>query len=234
MDKMLTYKSIFNSIKDVDEKNGIITGYLSDFDTKDHDDDIIVKGAYTKSIKENKEDIYFLNQHNWAQPHGFFNTLEEHTKGLYFESTPLIKGVSYSDDAIKLYAAGVVKEHSIGFITMQSEKSKTDNARIIKEIKLFEGSNVTLGSNSNTPFTGFKNRTLEELNNECTLLYKAIKNGTFRDETFKLLEFALKDLQAKAFELGKKALTNEPLKSTQENSKPQIADIINNFTKSLK
>lgn len=232
MEKLLSFKSLGGEIKDVDTKGRRVTGYLSSFGNKDHDGDIIIKGAFTKSLKERKNDIFFLNQHNWNQPHGKFQVLQEDAKGLYFESEPFVKGVTYSEDALKLYEAGVIKEHSIGFVTMQDEFDSKSEARILKELKLYEGSNVTLGANSNTPFTGVKS-TLKEINDQSIILYKAIKNGTFTDETFVLLEFALKDLQTQAYELGKKALEKEPLKNTQENKEPLIIDTLDVFIKNL-
>ena len=59
----IEFKSSFAGIKDVDTKNRIVTGYLSEFGSLDYDKDIIEKGAFTKSIMERKNDIFFLNQH---------------------------------------------------------------------------------------------------------------------------------------------------------------------------
>lgn len=230
MKHLLSYKSLTGEIKDIDTVGRRVTGYLSAFDNKDFDGDIIEKGAYAKSINERKNDIFFLNQHNWSQPHGKFATLQEDSKGLYFESEPFVKGVSYSDDTLKLYEAGIIKEHSVGFITIQSERDNKNNTRILKELKLYEGSNVTLGANNNTPFTGMKS-SLKEINDQSNLLYKAIKNGTFTDDTFLLLEFALKDLQTQAYELGKKALEKEPIIITQPTYEP--LDTIKQFINSL-
>jgi HK97 family phage prohead protease len=239
MDTILKYKSIFGSIEDIDMKNKIVTGYLSSFGNKDYDDDIILRGAYKKSITERKNDIYFLNQHDWKQPHGKFNVLEEREKGLYFESTPLID-TSYSMDALKLYQAGIVKEHSVGYQVMKEEYSKNDQANIIKEIKLYEGSNVTLGANSNTPFTGFKSYNLKQVNDQYKQILKAYRNGTFTDETFGLLDIALKQLQAQMFELGKKSLETTTADNVTdiEVKKPIIIStekqIINDFLKNHK
>lgn len=66
-----------------------------------------------------------------------------------------LPNTSYSNDLLELYALGIVNEHSIGYqVTkaLQGENWK----RTIKEAKLFEGSNVTMGANSKTPFLGFK------------------------------------------------------------------------------
>ena len=231
MKGLLEFKNLVGEVKDVDTAGRRVTGYLSSFGNKDFDDDIIEKGAFSKSINERKNDIYFLNQHNWAQPHGKFQVLQEDNKGLYFESEPFID-TTYSSDALKLYAAGIVKEHSIGFITVKSDNDK-DHTRIIREVKLYEGSNVTLGANSQTPFTGMKNLTLSEINDKCTLLYKAIRNGDFTDDTFIMLEYALKDLQFQAYELGKQSLKDiEPL-STHSIVEP-TSEIIKQFINSLK
>ena len=236
MKGILKFKNNDSSVKDVDIKKGIVTGYLSSFDTKDYDNDIIVKGAYKKSINERKENIFFLNQHNWSQPHGKFNVLSEDSKGLYFESEPLIK-TTYSQDTLKLYEAGIIKEHSVGFITVQSEFDTNEKARIIKEIKLLEGSNVTLGANENTPFTGFKSMTLEQTNSQVNKIVKMLKNGTLTDETFVLLEIALKQLQKQAYEIGINKSLKEPSKPDTPTKEPINYDsevnTINNFIKTL-
>ena len=226
MNKILELKSINAEVKDVDTKKRVVTGYLSNFDNKDYDNDIIVKGAFTKSIKERKNSILFLNQHNWEQPHGFFNELKEDSKGLYFESNPLVKGVSYSDDAIKLYDAGIITQHSIGFTTIKDEYDSKSKARIIKEVKLYEGSNVTLGANPETPFTGFKSFTPQEANDQVNRIMKMLRNGTLTDESFLTLEIALKQLQKHMYELGKNSL-KEPQDSTQQKSdEPKTNDIV--------
>jgi HK97 family phage prohead protease len=230
MDSILDFKSFENSVKDVDVKRRIVTGYLSAFGNKDYDNDIIEKGAFSKTISERKDNIFFLNQHNWRQPHGKFAVLQEDEKGLYFESMPLTD-TTYSDDALKLYEAGIVKEHSIGFNVVKSEHDKKSGIRTIKEIKLYEGSNVTLGANPDTPFTGFKSLTLQEVNDRAKTILKAFRNGTFTDETFVLLEFALKELQNQAYLLGTKSqVITEPLQNTQSDN---TADYINEYLKSI-
>jgi len=104
---------------------------------------------------------------------------------------------------------------------------------------LYEGSNVTLGANNNTPFTGFKSLTIKEVNDHYKLILKAFRNGTFTDETFGLLEIALKQLQVQSYELGKKSLEakSADLITDLTVNKPIIVDnskqVINEFLKSL-
>ena len=216
------------AIKDIDIKSRIVTGYLSAFGNVDSDNDIIEKGAFTKSINERFNDIFYLQQHDWSRPLGKFTKLEEDEKGLYFEGE--IINTSFGEDQLKLYEAGIVKEHSIGFIAVKSEKGS--NARIIKEVKLYEGSAVTLGANSNTPFLGFKS-SVNEVKDLYKKILKAHKDGSFTDETHGLFEIALKQFEAQIIEEYKSTQTNEePPKSTQEIFiEPQIIkSIFTNFT----
>lgn len=222
--KNLEYKSITGGVDDIDSNKRVVTGYLSRFGNTDLDDDIIEEGAFTKTLMERSSQIFFLNQHNWSQPHGKFQELAQDEYGLKFVSQPL-PDTTYSNDAIKLYEAGILKEHSIGFSTIVSEWNNTTKKRFIKEVKLYEGSNVTLGANPDAIFTGLKSFTKEDINEREKAILKAFRNGTFTDETFTLLELALKELQLQSYELGKKDALTEPTIVTQ--IEPQDADIVN-------
>lgn len=230
MNGLLEYKSIIGGVQDIDTKNRIVTGYLAEFGSKDFDKDIIEKGSFQKSITERKDNIYFLNQHKWEQPHGKFASLIEDSKGLKFESNPL-PNTTYSNDLIELYSLGIVKEHSVGFVAVKSQKD-TKGFRSLREMKLYEGSNVTLGANPNTPFMGFKSKNIQQLNDQVSIIVKAMRNGTFTDDTFLQLEIALKQLQLESYELGKQAL-EEPLKDDTLNDEPLIIDQIKSFRQSL-
>ena len=222
---MYEKKSIVGEIKDLDLKKRIVTGYLSAFGNKDHVGDIIVKGAFSKSIAERKDQIFFLNQHNWDQPHGKFNVLQEDAKGLYFESTPLVD-TSYSSDLLKLYEAGIINEHSIGYQTVKSDEEK--GARVLKEIKLYEGSNVTLGANPETPFLGMKAGT-KRASDQVKRILTMLRKGDVTDDTFALLEIALKQYETELINIGKKSV--EPSQDTQPepSADTQIEDAIRNF-----
>ena len=216
------------SVKDVDVSNRKVTGYLSAFDNVDHDNDIIVKGAFQKSIKERFNNIFFLYQHNWEKSLGKFTSLVEDEKGLYFEAE--IVQTSYGIDQLKLYESGLVKEHSIGFQTIKSDR-ESGGLRTIKEVKLYEGSAVTLGANSNTPFLGFKSE-LKQTNDLITKITGLIRNGDLTDDTFIQLELALKQLQSQSYELGKNQTQNtqedlEPSADTQEKNFEPLINTIN-------
>lgn len=222
---LIEYKNVPFEVKDIDVTKRTVTGYLSAFGNKDFDDDVIVKGAFTKTIRERgpqgTNEIFFLNQHNWDQPLGKPTVLREDEKGLYHE-TPVNVKTTYADDALKLMEAGLVVQNSIGFSSVKWSTVDPDgdwktSYREISEIKLYEGSCVTLGANDQTPFTGLKNLTIPQLNDQISKMVKLLRDGTLTDDGFARLEIGLKQLQYQAFIVGKDSVnTNEPPLSTQD------------------
>jgi uncharacterized protein len=224
MKGLIEYKNIVADVKDVDTEKNIVTGYFSAFNNKDYDGDIIEKGAYSKSIRERgpkgTNEIFMLNQHNWDQPLAKPYILEEDEKGLYFEAK-IESRTSFGKDAIILYDSGLVAQHSVGFVTVKSDY--IEDTRLLKELFLYEGSPVTLGANSDTPFTGFKAKTLIEAESFISKIIKLLRNGELSDDSFIQLEIALKQLQKDAFELGKKSLEeNKPIRESLIIDKPTI------------
>ena len=234
MKGLLEYKNFTAEIKDIDAKSMTVTGYWSKFGNVDYDDDIIASGAASKTIAERgpmgSNEIFFLNQHNWSQPHGKPMVLEAQEKGIYFESK--VAPTSYGKDAIVLYQEGIVVQHSIGFSTVKADYDQKTGVRTIKEIKLYEGSNVTLGANPETPFTGFKSLTMVEINDQVAKMIKLLKDGSLTDEGFGRLEIALKQFQLEAFNLGKNSLeSKEPIVITPATDEPNILTSLINVLK---
>ena len=228
MKGLLQYKELGGAVTDVDLKNRVVTGYGAKFGNEDAHNDIIESGAFTKTLGENRDNLFFLNQHNFNQPHSKLAVAREDDYGLYFESEPLIKGVSYSDDALKLMDAGVIDSFSIGYVTEKSEDKS--GIRHLKELKLYEISNVTIPANDGAKITGIKGLTLAQVNDKVKKIMRVLKSGDLTDDGFRLLELSLKDLQAASYNLGQKALNErKPLPGgTYADVKPQI-DTINDF-----
>ena len=227
-------KDGIGSVTDVDVKGRRIEGYLSSFNNVDSHNDTIMPTAFDKTVRERKEKILFLNQHSWEQPHGFFMTLEPDERGLKFLSYPL-PNTTYSNDAIELYDAGIIADHSIGFIPVKWDWDDDTQIRTLKEIKLYEGSNVTVGADRNTPYLGRKAMTIEQINDQTQRITKMLRNGSLTDDTFVKLEIALKQLQMKSYERGKADAQTEPDSSTDMSQKAeQIARSIEFFNQTLK
>lgn len=215
--KELRYKGVEDVLKDVDIPSMTVSGYFSKFNNIDRDGDIIVQGAFKKTIKERgpksaKPEIAYLLQHDSWKPLGKITELKEDSIGLYFEAK--ISDTSYGLDTLKLYRDGVYNQHSIGFNIMKSSDfvEGGNNYQEIQEVKLWEGSVVTWGANADTPFTGFKGYSQDEKESRIKLIIKAIKGGDFTDETYSLLEYEL--LKLTALDVSKSV---EPLKEDEPN-----------------
>jgi HK97 family phage prohead protease len=169
-------------IKDVDVSKGIVTGYFSAFGNKDSDGDIIQKGAYTKSINENFDRIKHLLDHDRTKAVGKLQSLKQDEFGLYYESKA--GRHTQGQDFLKMAEDGIITEHSVGFQTIKEHNSKEENANIITEVRLLEGSSLqTWGSNQFTPLMGVKSEA--DVIALFATLEKALKNGTYSDECFK-------------------------------------------------
>ncbi|MCF2517133.1 HK97 family phage prohead protease [Dyadobacter sp. CY351] len=177
------------SIKDIDVKNGIMTGILSDFHQKDSDGDIIKFGAYTKTIQEwgpksNTPRIKWLIDHDKSRLLGKFLVLEERQEGLYYEGK-VGKHADAQDFLLKAEDE-LISEHSVYINPVKQSYNKSEDANIITEVKMWEGSSLHCwGANSATPFLGFKSE--EELIGQFAKLYKALHHGTYSDAT--MIEF---------------------------------------------
>ena len=80
--------------------------------------------------------------------------------------------------------------------------------------------------------------TMDETNDQVKKIVKMLRNGTLTDETFTLLEIALKQLQKHAYNLGVKSLDiKEPLVYNTplivEPSADEYIKAITNFTKTI-
>lgn len=222
---MYQIKAIKAEISDIDEASRTVKGYFSIFGNVDSDGDIIMPGAFAKTISERGRNgtnrIKHLWQHNPTMPLGV-PTLSEDEKGLAFETT--ISDTSYGMDAIKLYRDGVIDEHSIGFEVIKGDYSETRKAYMMTEVKLWEGSTVTWGANEFAR-GGMKSASTNAdwLKERYDILKSAMKSGDYTDETFKLIEKQLNWISRNYFE--QTALkSNEPPDGTPSDIEPQLLE----------
>ena len=217
----ILFKNNSLPVTDVDTTKGIITLYASSFGNVDSDGDIIEKGSFTKTIQERGPQgtnrIKHLWMHNMNEPIGRPVQLQEDTKGLLVVSK--VSDVK-NGDYLKLYADGVITEHSIGFEIIKSQETK--EARRITETRMWEYSSVTWGANEMTPVVGMKGMNKEErittLFDRLDTLTKAFTKGTYTDDTFELLAVEMQLIKNEITALVK----SEPHTSTQADE-PQFA-----------
>jgi len=236
-------------IKDISSDKRQVAVYLAKFDNIDSDNDMIKKGAFTKSIQERGPDspsnrkIAFLRWHDWEKPIGKFLTLQEDDFGLFAVSQ---LGTSVGgNDAWNDYNDGIIREHSIGFQYIQDKMRWIDDANapaqgywMISELKLYEGSAVTFGANSETNVVDVmksedKVEKAVKISNEIDLLIKGLANGKGSDERLFEMEMKLKYLNSQMLILAK----SEPfVKEHSQITEPLItqelfnwSDVINKF-----
>jgi hypothetical protein len=233
-------KNIDFQIKDIDTAGRRVKMALSRFNNVDSDGDIIVKGAFSKSIQERGPDsqsnrkIKFLRYHDFENQIGVFKQLEETPDYLlaYADLGRSTKG----NDAFLDYQDGIITEHSIGFQTINDKiEIRQDGTQILKEVILWEGSAVTFGANSETPLfsvsKGNSEDYLEKLNKKMNGLTNALKNGKGTDERLEAIEMNIRVCQTKYNEVINSLKTKEPTKVTQEIKSNQHNDFYLNLLK---
>jgi HK97 family phage prohead protease len=222
MENYMLYKDISDgSIKDVDVVKGIITGYFSIFGNKDADGDIVIPGAYKKTLKENGPDspkprILHLYMHDSMKPLAKPSVLKEDKTGLYFESQ--ISQTALGKDVIQLYQDKVLTEHSIGYQIVKRERDEEREEQKLIELKLWEGSTVSWGANMDAVVNSVKAdgvpdpKTWEKLLSMMDALDNALK-GNYTDDMARQIEIQFKQVQQLVVSLARR----EPVKSTPAN-----------------
>jgi HK97 family phage prohead protease len=116
-------------------------GYGSTFGNTDLGGDIVMPGAFTKSLtKKNPKMLY---QHDPSRVPGVWRTVQEDSKGLYVHGR-LIETTLGNDAYVEL-KEGAIDGMSIGFITVKDDGRR--NPRKLQEIDLWEVSIVTFPMN---------------------------------------------------------------------------------------
>ena len=146
----LTHKSVKLELK-LDAERRRISGYASIFGNVDSTGDIVMQGAFAKSLGARK--IRMLYQHSDSKLMGLWDIAREDDKGLYVEGqlakTPL------GDEVYELASMGALDSMSIGYNVSESEYNK-DGVRLLKEVDLWEVSLVTFPANNLATITGVK------------------------------------------------------------------------------
>ncbi len=143
MDKEVKYLDLAE-IKASDDDSRTVEGFASVFNNVDSYNDIVLPGAFAKTIKKQKS-LPMLWQHDPSQVIGMWDEMEERDRGLYVKGT--IVDTAMGLDAHKLAKAGAVKGMSIGYGAEKYEIDQDKGTRKLIEIKLYEVSLVTFPAN---------------------------------------------------------------------------------------
>ena len=228
MGNIIFKQAPIGELLDADEYAGIVKGYGSYFGNKDADNDIIMKGAYKKTIAENGSRVKYLYQHNMMQPMGKMREMYEDDKGLVFVAE--IAKTQLGKDVVELMKSGVLTENSVGIMPMQKENK--GDYREITEVKLYEISAVTLAANEEAKILDVKgNVDVDKLNKRYDNLCKLIRKGNISDELGYAIEAEILKLKSLFIEFTKP--TDEVTLPNVENKEDDF-DMYNYLINSLK
>lgn len=141
-DMVIEGKAVALQIKASPE--GIIEGYASLFGEKDNGGDVVMAGAYTKSlarIMDAGRRIKMLWQHDPSQPIGVWDDVKEDARGLLVKGR-ILTDVEKGRETLALVNAGAIDGLSIGYRTVSATRG-AKGERMLNELDLWEVSVVT-------------------------------------------------------------------------------------------
>lgn len=208
--RQLEYKNLSFKIENADLQESMFEGYASVFGNKDSQGDIIERGAFTKTLTESRDRVKVLWQHNIFEPIGRPVEMREDDLGLYIKAK--ISETDTGKKALTLARDGVVNEMSIGYDVVKDDFDRSRDARILKEIRLFEVSLVTFAANPMALVTGVKS--MEELERLLEKSQQEIKEGrVLSSRNTEKVRAAIEALQALL-------AASEPLTDTRSGQEP--------------
>jgi uncharacterized protein len=125
-------------------EGAMVQGYASLFGKRDQGGDVVLKGAYTASLKamaDKGQRVKMLWQHDPAQPIGVWEEVREDATGLLVKGR-ILADVDKGREAVALLAAGAIDGLSIGYRTLRAERDGKGQ-RLLAEVELWEVSLVT-------------------------------------------------------------------------------------------
>lgn len=206
----MDHKQVSFEIKEINEA-GEFTGYASTFGNEDLGGDIIMSGAFSKTIKENPE-VPILWGHSAREVIGINKIAREDSKGLYVEGV-LNMDVQRARETRSLMQMKAVKGLSIGYDAVVVDWTREkEGIRILREVKLWEYSATPFPMNPEAQVTAVKSqRKLEEILHQVIVAAKR-NPSMLSAETKALMEQAISALQA----------AQAPEAATHQDSAPEI------------
>lgn len=139
------------SVAEIDSKalseDGTFEGYGSVFGEIDRGGDVMVPGAFTKSLaKRPVERVKMLWQHRTDKIIGKWLEMREDAKGLYVKGK-LFLNVQGGREAYEMMKEGALDGLSIGYRTITDEYDRDSGVRRLMEVELLEVSTVTFPMN---------------------------------------------------------------------------------------
>ncbi len=145
-------------VKQVGER-GEIEGYASVFNNIDLGGDIVMPGAFSKTISDGRVGVPILWGHSMQELIGVNKEMREDSTGLYVKGELNLE-VSRGREVYSLAKQGAVTGLSIGYQAVKYELREDDGkmwpTRLLKEVKLFEYSLTPVPMNEEARITRVK------------------------------------------------------------------------------
>lgn len=216
---------------DSDSEYFTFKGYASTFNNKDQGNDIILPGAFEKTI--NKFMPKLLWQHNTKEPLGIFTEIIEDEKGLYIEGKMPKADTFVKGRVIPQMKAGSINSMSIGFslwgkdgdFDVENQGDCENRVRKIKRLTLWEISLVTIPMNPKAKITNYKNYA----DNNIFELIESVK--TIRDIDNLFNEFGFSTQETNTLISKFKRITRDELNAREEQE--MLKNLINDLEQTI-
>lgn len=145
------------------DEAGKIAGFFSTYEqTPDSYGDIIMPGAFTKTIEKRKESGHpfpLCFNHDFDKVIGACNTVEERERGPYIEADFL--NTQLGQDVRKMVLSGAIYQFSFAYDVLgrrdpTDEEKKNGVTNVLTELEVYEVSVVTVPANQNAQVTEIK------------------------------------------------------------------------------
>lgn len=158
--KRMKLRGIDLDVKAVND-DGTFSGYGSVFDIVDSYKEIVVPGAFTKSLSklaDTGRKLPILWQHRAGEPIGAWTYLKEDDRGLLCDGELWIGDSQYAKTAYRGMQSRAITGLSIGYRIVSSSFNEKTGIRILNEVDLVEVSIVTMPANDEARIESVKAR----------------------------------------------------------------------------
>lgn len=209
MDKLIQFKTFNLELKTAENEKdsdiGRFEGYASTFGNIDQGLDVVDKGAFKVTIKNNKGRFPILADHDWTSHIGYNEEAKEDSTGLLVRGAinlKVQKGIEKFALAKQALELKTPMGLSIGYTTIQSQPDdKQPQVRHLTELKLWEYSFVTFPMNVEAMVTTAKS-------------LGALDKATFLLSQLKAQGISIRDLEM-ALQLEGRQNEMDPAKTLQ-------------------
>jgi uncharacterized protein len=163
-------KRATSRLSSIDTAAGTFAGYASLFGVPDLGGDVVMKGAFRRSLKRRGPlGVKLLFQHDPSQPIGVWLSIAEDYRGLFVKGR-LMPEVARAREVLALMRARALDGLSIGFRTVKGSRDPTTGLRHLREIDLWEVSIVTFPMQPDARISAVKSSRPPALPSERRLL----------------------------------------------------------------